>query len=54
MPDILVKGADWPVEQIVGATEVLANGGRVINIDMVPEFSTSSAIEKIARSSTLK
>ena len=47
MPDILVKGADWPLEKIVGATEVMATGGRVINIPMVADFSTTGLIAAI-------
>lgn len=47
LPDVLVKGADWPVEQIVGAAEVLARGGRVINIPMVADCSTTGLIELI-------
>ncbi|MEJ2034153.1 MAG: D-glycero-beta-D-manno-heptose 1-phosphate adenylyltransferase [Deltaproteobacteria bacterium] len=49
LPDVLVKGADWPVEQIVGAQEVLAGGGRVANIPLVADFSTTGLIEKIKR-----
>nr|MBF0222409.1 hypothetical protein [Desulfobulbaceae bacterium] len=49
MPDILVKGADWPVEKIVGAQEVIAAGGQVINIPMVANFSTTSLIESIRK-----
>ena len=30
MPDVLVKGGDYTIEQIVGAKEVIANGGRVV------------------------
>ena len=47
MPDILVKGADWPVEKIVGASEVLAKGGQVINIPTVSGFSTTNVIGAI-------
>jgi rfaE bifunctional protein nucleotidyltransferase chain/domain len=50
MPDVLVKGADWPVEKIVGGKEVIANGGRVINIPMVENFSTTSLIAAIQKS----
>jgi rfaE bifunctional protein nucleotidyltransferase chain/domain len=48
-PDVLVKGGDWPVERIVGAAEVLANGGRVISIPFRYERSTSALLEKIRR-----
>ncbi|MEW6324838.1 MAG: D-glycero-beta-D-manno-heptose 1-phosphate adenylyltransferase [Nitrospirota bacterium] len=46
-PDILVKGADWPVEQIAGKAEVEAAGGRVSTIRLTPGVSTSRLIEKI-------
>lgn len=47
MPDVLVKGADWPIDQIVGAKEVLAAGGEVKTIEFVGDFSTTGLIEKI-------
>lgn len=46
-PDILVKGADWPKDQIVGADAVLADGGRVETIAVVPDVSTSILIDRI-------
>ena len=46
-PDILVKGADWPKDQIVGADVVLAGGGRVETIAVVPGVSTSTLIDRI-------
>jgi len=47
MPDILVKGADYSVENIVGAKDVLANGGEVKTIDFVDGYSSTSIINKI-------
>ncbi len=47
MPDILVKGADYKVEQIVGVETVLKNGGQVIPIELTPGRSTSELIRKI-------
>ena len=47
MPDILVKGADYSVENIVGAKEVMANGGEVKTIDFVEGYSSTSIIQKI-------
>jgi len=47
LPDILVKGADYSVEQIVGAKEVLANGGTVKTISFVEGYSSTSIINKI-------
>jgi D-beta-D-heptose 7-phosphate kinase/D-beta-D-heptose 1-phosphate adenosyltransferase len=48
-PDVLVKGGDYTLEQIVGAKEVIAAGGRVVINPIVPGFSTSGIIEKIHR-----
>ncbi|RYY08646.1 MAG: D-glycero-beta-D-manno-heptose 1-phosphate adenylyltransferase [Chitinophagaceae bacterium] len=48
-PDVLVKGGDYTLEQIVGAKEVIANGGRVVINPIVQGFSSTGLIEKIAR-----
>ncbi len=45
-PDILVKGKDYEEEDIVGADVVKANGGKVVTIDLVDGYSTSSIIER--------
>jgi rfaE bifunctional protein nucleotidyltransferase chain/domain len=47
LPDVLVKGGDWPVEKIVGAPEVLAAGGVVSSIPLVENFSTTTLIDRI-------
>lgn len=47
LPDILVKGGDYTVEQIAGHKEVLANGGKVIIIPFVDGCSTTSIVKKI-------
>ena len=47
LPDILVKGADYTVDQIVGADIVLANGGEVSTIPFLEGYSTSSIESKI-------
>lgn len=47
LPDVLVKGSDYNVENIVGAKSVIANGGRVSTIDLVDGYSTTNIIEKI-------
>ena len=47
LPDILVKGADYSVENIVGAKEVIANGGEVKTIDLVDGYSSTAIIAKI-------
>lgn len=46
-PDILVKGGDWKVEEIVGSDLVLARGGVVKSLQFVDGFSTTNTIEKI-------
>ncbi len=50
LPSVLVKGADWPVDKIVGGPEVIAAGGEVTNIPMVESFSTTGMIEQIKTS----
>ena len=45
-PDVLVKGADWALDQIVGREEVEQSGGRVVRIELIPERSTTAIIEK--------
>jgi D-glycero-beta-D-manno-heptose 1-phosphate adenylyltransferase len=52
LPDILVKGADWAVENIAGARAVLAHGGEVLTIPLLEGRSTSSIIEKIIQHSS--
>lgn len=47
LPDYLVKGADYAVENIVGAKEVIANGGEVKTINFVEGYSSTSIINKI-------
>lgn len=47
MPDILVKGGDYKVEQIAGAKEVIANGGKVEILQFVDGVSTTKIIESI-------
>jgi D-beta-D-heptose 7-phosphate kinase/D-beta-D-heptose 1-phosphate adenosyltransferase len=46
-PDILVKGADWGENAIVGRDVVEARGGRVVRIDLAPGYSTTNIISKI-------
>lgn len=46
-PDVLVKGGDWPVERIVGGSEVLARGGRVLSIPFEHERSTTALVQRI-------
>ena len=46
-PDVLVKGADWAHDAIVGRDTVEARGGRVVRVAVVPGYSTSSLVEKV-------
>jgi D-beta-D-heptose 7-phosphate kinase/D-beta-D-heptose 1-phosphate adenosyltransferase len=48
-PDVLVKGGDYTLDQIVGAKEVMAAGGRVVINPIVPGFSTTGIVEKICK-----
>ena len=48
-PDILVKGADWGADAIVGRDVVEARGGRVVRIELAPGYSTTAIIERIRR-----
>lgn len=52
LPDVLVKGGDYTIEQIVGAKEVSANGGRVVINPMLEGFSTTGIIENIKAQKT--
>ena len=47
LPDVLVKGGDWPGDQIVGREEVEAVGGKVVRVDVVQGFSTTDILKKI-------
>lgn len=48
-PDVLVKGADWKEEDIIGADVVKEGGGKVVRVDVVPDISTSRIIQRILR-----
>jgi len=47
LPDVLVKGGDYTVEQIAGAKEVLANGGRVVINPLIEGISTTGLIQRM-------
>jgi len=47
MPDVLIKGGDYTVDQIVGAKEVMENGGRIVINPIIEGFSTTGLISKI-------
>ena len=46
-PDVLVKGGDYTVDTIVGADLVLARGGRVMTVPLVPHASTTSLVDRV-------
>ena len=46
-PDILVKGGDYRLDEIVGREVVLARGGRVVALPFVPGYSTTGLIDRI-------
>jgi D-beta-D-heptose 7-phosphate kinase/D-beta-D-heptose 1-phosphate adenosyltransferase len=48
-PDVLVKGADWAPDAIVGRAEVEAGGGRVVRVELTPGRSTTSLLTRIRR-----
>src|SRR6266545_5296679 len=48
-PDVLVKGADWAPDAIVGRKEVEAAGGRVVQVELVSGLSTSAIVERVRR-----
>ncbi|MGH9406508.1 MAG: D-glycero-beta-D-manno-heptose 1-phosphate adenylyltransferase [Terriglobia bacterium] len=49
LPDVLVKGADWGADKIVGREEVESAGGETVSIPLVKGFSTSALIQEILR-----
>ena len=49
LPDVLVKGGDWKVDEVVGREAVEQAGGRVVIIPYLPHHSSSDIIERIAR-----
>ena len=49
VPDVLVKGADWSADQIVGRDTVESAGGRVVRVSVETGYSTTALIERIRR-----
>jgi rfaE bifunctional protein nucleotidyltransferase chain/domain len=49
LPDVLVKGADWAEDRIVGAVEVRAAGGTVVRVPLLEGRSTSALLARIRR-----
>ena len=50
LPDVLVKGADWAPDRVVGREVVAARGGRVLLVPVVEGFSTTALVERLRRS----
>lgn len=48
-PDVLVKGADWPADQIVGRDIVEARGGRVVRVALAQGYSTTEILRRIRK-----
>ncbi len=48
-PDILVKGADWAADQIVGRDTVEARGGRVVRVPVEQGYSTTTILDRVTR-----
>ena len=46
-PDVLVKGADYAVDTVVGADVVLKRGGKVVLAKLVPSYSTTETLQRI-------
>jgi rfaE bifunctional protein nucleotidyltransferase chain/domain len=49
VPDVLVKGGDWPKEKIVGRDTVESVGGKVLSLPFAPGYSTTTIIDRIVR-----
>src|SRR5688572_4019992 len=49
LPDVLVKGGDYTIDQIAGAKEVIANGGKIVINPILDGFSTTAIINAIAK-----
>lgn len=50
-PDVLVKGGDWKIEEIIGGPLVQSYGGKVVSLQFVEGRSTTNIVEKISRPS---
>ncbi|HPI04055.1 MAG TPA: D-glycero-beta-D-manno-heptose 1-phosphate adenylyltransferase [Candidatus Goldiibacteriota bacterium] len=49
MPDILVKGGDWPLDKIIGSDIVIKNGGKVMNIKYQAGKSTTNLVGRVVK-----
>ncbi len=48
-PDVLAKGGDWPVDKIVGSSEVTGWGGKTVSIPFIHQQSTTALLDKIRK-----
>jgi D-beta-D-heptose 7-phosphate kinase/D-beta-D-heptose 1-phosphate adenosyltransferase len=53
LPDALVKGADWAIDDVAGREEVEAAGGRVVSIPLSAGYSTTRLVEKIRKAASV-
>jgi rfaE bifunctional protein nucleotidyltransferase chain/domain len=53
LPSVLVKGADWGPNDVVGREEVEAAGGRVVSIPLAPGYSTTGLLQKIRKAASI-
>jgi len=49
LPDVLVKGGDYTIDEIAGAKEVIANGGKVVINPILDGYSTTGIIDAISK-----
>ena len=54
LPDVLVKGADWGADEIVGRAEVEGAGGKVVSIPLQPGYSTTRILQRIVATTPSK
>jgi len=54
LPDVLVKGGDWKLEEVVGREEVEGSGGKVVLIPYLRGYSTSALIKKILTAASIE
>ncbi len=53
-PDVLVKGADWSLDNIVGRAEVESWGGRVVSVPLVSGKSTTAIVDRVNKSASVR
>src|ERR1700686_4332099 len=53
LPGVLVKGADWGPNEVVGREEIEAAGGQVVSIPLAPGYSTTKLLQKIRKAAAV-